>query len=72
MRLEEDARCSCGHGIGHTMVTRLVEYNWLGWLMIFIGISAHPTRVRYRCLQCNEILLEEDDPRVIRDKRRHD
>jgi hypothetical protein len=72
MNPNEDARCSCGHTIEHAMVTRLVEYNWLGWLMIFIGISAHPTRVRYQCLKCNEIFLIESDPRVIRDKRRHD
>lgn len=66
------ARCPCGHTVDHKLVTRIVEYSRIGWLMIFIGISAHPRRVRYQCLQCNTFFHEENDPGVIRDKRRHD
>ncbi|MCA9783175.1 MAG: hypothetical protein KDC10_06705 [Calditrichaeota bacterium] len=69
---DSEPRCSCGHTTDHKLVTRRVEYSWLGWLMIFVGISAHPLRVRYQCLKCDQVLHVESDPRVIRDKRRHD
>ncbi len=66
------ARCSCGHDIHHEMVTHHEEYTWWGWVRIFYGVSAHPTRVRYQCLSCDETFHTETDPNLIRDKRRHD
>jgi hypothetical protein len=36
------------------MVSAEGEYTFSGYLRLFVGISARPTRVNYRCRRCDQ------------------
>jgi len=39
-----------------------LEYGVRGWLWNFLGVNAMPTRIRFVCRQCGEVLRETTDP----------
>lgn len=47
------------------MVNAEAEYGALGWLMVAVGISAKPRRVRYRCRRCDAVFDSTTDPKVL-------
>lgn len=59
--------CRCGHGRGHYMVNAEAEYSGVGWLMVAIGISWRPERVKYRCRRCDVVFDSTTDPQVLAD-----
>lgn len=58
---DEKPHCRCGHEVGHTMVSPEPEYSALGWVMVLVGISAKPKRIKYRCRKCNSVFHETTD-----------
>jgi hypothetical protein len=48
--------CRCGHGRGHYMVSEEPEYGAWGWFSMLLGISATPTKVRFRCRRCDTLV----------------
>jgi hypothetical protein len=59
--------CRCGHTRGHHMVNAEAQYTPIGWLMVALGISAKPLRVRYRCRRCDQVFDQTTDPKVLRE-----
>ena len=59
--------CRCGHGRGHYMVNAEAEYSGVGWLMVAIGISWRPERVKYRCRRCDVVFDSTTDAKVLAD-----
>lgn len=57
--------CRCGHGINHYMVSAEPEYSFSGYVQLAFGISARPTKVRYRCRRCDFVLGSSTDPTVL-------
>lgn len=54
--------CRCGFGLDHHFVSEKLEYGVRGWLWNFLGVNAMPTRIRFVCRQCGEVLRETTDP----------
>jgi len=59
------ACCRCGHGRDHYMVSPEGDYTFSGWFRLMFGISACPTRIRYRCRRCDQVFDETTDPEVL-------
>jgi len=57
--------CACGHGREHHMVSPEGVYTVSGYLRLFVGISARPTKVKYRCRRCNEVFSVTSDPAIL-------
>ena len=57
--------CPCGHSVGHHMVSAEAEYSGLGWLLVAIGVSARPVRVKYRCRRCEEVFGVSTDAELL-------
>ena len=57
--------CSSGHGRTHHMVSPEGVYTLSGYLRLFFGISARPTKVKYRCRRCNEVFSVTSDPSIL-------
>jgi hypothetical protein len=60
-----DKRCRCGHAKGHHMVSLAPDYTGFGWFLVLVGISATPTRARYVCRRCDEVLEIVTDPEAL-------
>jgi len=58
-------KCRCGNALGHHMVSDEPVYTFVGWFAILIGISARPTRIKYRCRRCQEVFHQTTDPAVL-------
>ena len=58
--------CGCGHAFDHHMVTAEGEYGVLGWLLMIIGATPTPVRIKYRCRRCDQVFLVTEDPAVRR------
>ena len=58
-------RCRCRHGRDHHMVSPEGEYTFSCYLRLFFGISARPTRIKYRCRRCDQVFDETTDPDVL-------
>jgi hypothetical protein len=62
-------RCRCGYTRGHVMVSPVGEYTFAGWAMLLVGISVTPTRIRFQCRQCRDVVEETTDPRDLKEIR---
>jgi hypothetical protein len=49
------------------MVNAEAEYSGIGWLMVAIGISWRPERVKYRCRRCDVVFDSTRDAKVLAD-----
>ena len=49
-----EPRCRCGYGRDHHMVSREEDHTWFSALVIAIGISQKPIRVRWVCRRCGD------------------
>ncbi|WP_437600661.1 hypothetical protein WMF28_03720 [Sorangium sp. So ce590] len=58
-------QCPCGHGRDHHMVSAEAEYRFLGYIQLAFGISARPTKVKYRCRRCDTVFSTTTDPAVL-------
>ena len=58
--------CACGHDIDHHMVSAVRCYSIWGWIRFFMGITAVPTRIRYTCRRCDQVIAVTSDPAVMR------
>lgn len=61
----ERVQCPCGHGRDHYMVSAEAEYRFLGYIQLAFGISARPTKVKYRCRRCDTVFATTTDPAVL-------
>lgn len=56
--------CRDGFDKNHHMITPKAEYSGIGWFLVTFGITTRPTRIKYTCRKCNEVLevstLKED------------
>jgi hypothetical protein len=48
--------CRCGYTLGHHMVSPDPEYTILGWIKLVVGITSRPTKIKYRCRRCDEVI----------------
>jgi hypothetical protein len=56
-------RCRCGHGRGHVMVSAEPEYSgWANFWVIFMGVTATPYRLNFRCRVCKQVFDTTADP----------
>lgn len=58
-------RCRCGFGVNDFWVRPECRYSVFGSIMYIVGATPRPTRVAFRCAQCNEVIGEIDDPDVL-------
>jgi len=58
-------RCRCGYARGHHMVSAEGQYTFSGYLRLFFGISARPTRVKYHCRRCDKVFDATTDPAIL-------
>jgi hypothetical protein len=47
------------------MVSATGEYTVSGYLRLFFGISARPTKVKYHCRRCDKIFDATTDPAIL-------
>jgi hypothetical protein len=47
------------------MVSPEADYTFSGWFRLLFGISARPTRVKYRCRRCDQTFDQTTDPEVL-------
>lgn len=47
--------CRCGHDRKHHMVSPKKEYSFGGWVLLVMGVTAKPIRIRYVCRTCDEV-----------------
>jgi len=62
---KNEKRCPCGHARGHLKVSAEGVYTFSGYLRLFFGISARPTKVRYRCRRCDKVFDSTVDPAIL-------
>lgn len=60
--------CPCGHDRDHHMVSAEGEYTFSGYLRLFFGISARPTRINYRCRRCDKVFESTTNPKILDNK----
>lgn len=60
--------CRCGHDRNHHMVSAEGEYTFSGYLRLFFGISARPTRINYRCRRCDQVFDTTTNPKILDSK----
>lgn len=53
--------CRCGYSRGHHMVSADPEYTPWGWVRLVVGISTRPTKIKYRCRRCDEVVESTTD-----------
>jgi hypothetical protein len=58
--------CRCGFTRGHLMVSAEPDYAFSAWVLLAVGISASPRRIRYRCRRCEVVIEETMDPAVLK------
>lgn len=58
--------CRCGHDRDHYMVTVDKEYSAGGWFTVLFGISTVPSKVKFRCTLCGDVLDEITDPAELK------
>ena len=59
-------RCACGHDRTHHMVSADADHGFLGWTILFVGVSHTPSRVRFHCRVCDQVFDESDDPEEMK------
>ena len=60
--------CRCGHTRGHLMVSSEPVYSgWKTFWVVFMGVSAVPGVVQYRCRVCQEVFDRTEDLEARRD-----
>ncbi len=59
------AVCRCGHDRNHHLVSPEGSYTFSGWFRLLFGISARPTRIKYRCRRCDQVFDQTTDPDVL-------
>lgn len=57
--------CDCGYRRNHHFVSQVAEYTLVGWVLLMIGVTPHPTRVVFRCRRCDFVFGETIDPTVL-------
>jgi hypothetical protein len=62
----EQKTCRCGHDRDHYMVTVDKEYSAGGWFTVLFGISTVPSKVKFRCTLCGDVLEELTDPAALK------
>lgn len=50
--------CRDGFDKNHHMVTPKAEYSGIGWFLVTFGITTRPSKIKYICRKCNEIIAE--------------
>ena len=64
-------RCSCGHDRYHHAARATLRHSAFGWVLLFMGISAEPKEITFRCAFCGEQFEKTSDPVVMREFRRY-
>jgi hypothetical protein len=60
--------CGCGHGRRHIMVSPVPTYTgWAKFWVFFMGVSAIPIRLDYRCRVCRMTFDSSEDPVDLND-----
>ena len=55
--------CACGYSRGHLMVSPEPKHSgWAHFWVIFMGVTAPPYRVEFRCRVCKQTFDSTDDP----------
>ncbi|APJ02587.1 hypothetical protein [Silvanigrella aquatica] len=50
--------CRDGFDRHHHMVTPVAEYSGIGWFLVTFGITTRPSKIKYTCRKCNEVIEE--------------
>ncbi|MGZ3423378.1 MAG: hypothetical protein ACXWUG_00820 [Polyangiales bacterium] len=58
---EQAAKCRCGHGRDHYMVSAEPKYGLWKLFVVSMGISQRPESIEYRCRRCDEVFDVSDD-----------
>jgi len=62
-----EKKCSCGFDKENKKwVMPECEYSGIGWFFYFIGISAKPVKVKFKCQQCGDVFGETTDPEELK------
>jgi hypothetical protein len=59
-------KCSCGFDMSNKHIQHHSEYSNLGWILYWIGISAKPVRVSFKCSKCDEVIESTDNPEILK------
>ncbi|EYF05664.1 hypothetical protein [Chondromyces apiculatus] len=58
-------KCRCGHDRTHHLVSAEPEYTFGGYLLLLLGVTVKPIKLKYRCRQCDTIFETTTDPKLI-------
>jgi len=61
----EPRRCRCGHTKDHKKVSPESIHGVFGYLRLMIGGTPVPRMIRFRCRDCDQVIEESTDPRVL-------
>ena len=48
--------CQDGYDRNHHMVTPKASYSGIGWFLVTFGITTRPTKIKYTCRKCHEVV----------------
>ena len=61
-----DPKCPCGYGVGHLMVSENAQFGvWGTFLSLFMGVTARPQRIDYKCRVCKTVLHTTQDDEAL-------
>lgn len=59
--------CSCGYDRNEKKwVMPKCTYSGIGWFFYFIGISAKPVKVEFKCQKCGDVFGATEDPEILK------
>ncbi|HSN99137.1 MAG TPA: hypothetical protein VLS89_12670 [Candidatus Nanopelagicales bacterium] len=57
--------CGCGHDRTHYMVSAEPQYTLGGYLLLLLGVTVKPIKLKFRCRRCDGIFDMTTDPKLI-------
>ena len=62
----DDKKCECGNDKHDALIVPKPSYSFWGWILVGIGISHPPTKIRFACDRCGEVFEEITDPKILK------
>lgn len=66
MQEEKNKKCKCGKTIKDDTIIHECKYTGVGWLLFSIGLSAKPSEVIFKCINCGEVYLIDKSEETLK------
>lgn len=57
--------CACGHDRKHHMVSAEPQYTLGGYLLLLLGVTVKPIKLKFRCRRCDSLFDSTTNPKEI-------